>query len=81
MLLIFSGIDTSFLPLHTTCERVDGKTFQRLFQSGIDVNLCDENGCSPLYKSCLIGDASMVELFLSSHADINCCNEDGFTSL
>jgi ankyrin repeat protein len=44
-----------------------------LLSSGADINLHDEDGCSPLGMASLTGKCDVVKCLISSGADINLC--------
>jgi hyperpolarization activated cyclic nucleotide-gated potassium channel 4 len=52
-----------------------------LLSSGADINLCDEDGCSPLSVASWKGEYDIVKCLLSSGAEINLCDKRGQSPL
>ena len=50
------------------------KALQMILATGIDPNICDQNGESPLYKAARIGNREAVELLVKAGARNDACS-------
>ena len=59
----------------------DTENFQHLINSGVDVNIQDENDKTPLMMASQAGHTELVEELIKSGADVNFQNSSGDTAL
>ncbi|MBV9462733.1 MAG: DUF1266 domain-containing protein [Verrucomicrobiae bacterium] len=61
--------------------RGDADLVRALLDTGVSVDVRDENGWTPLMKACWNGRAGATLLLLASHADVNATNARGETAM
>jgi cytohesin len=67
--------------IEEAADACDAGVCRELLDKGADVNVTDEEGCTPLIWAVLAGSVEAVELFLARGADPNCKNSDGETPM
>jgi ankyrin repeat protein len=67
--------------LHRIATSRDGKMVKAIIENGAEVDLPNDDGCSPLHLAARVGDRDVVEILLSYNANINLQDNDGFTPL
>ena len=67
--------------IEEVADGCDVQLCERFLAEGADVNVRDEDGCTPLLWAVLSGDLSSVEMFIANGAEVNSRNNDGETPL
>ncbi|VDI41698.1 uncharacterized protein MGAL_10B027113 [Mytilus galloprovincialis] len=64
-------------PLHIACNNNRVEVIHELLQCGdVNIDLCDDNGCSSLYMASQEGHAWVVKELIQNSADVNKCNKN-----